>query len=165
MATSLRTLRFLVLDDNAYMGHIVETILRGFGASHVLTARDATDAFVTLRNDVVDIVITDYAMPLLDGIEFVKLVRNSADIPAPYVPIIMLTAHSERSRIETARDAGVTEFCCKPVTPQTLFQKILSVVNHPRQIVQCVTYQGSDRRRKAEASYNGARRRASDNPA
>ena len=71
----LERVRFLVIDDNVYMVHLVETILRGFGVKQIFSARDATEAFHRLSHDSIDIVVVDYMMPLLDGTEFVKLVR------------------------------------------------------------------------------------------
>lgn len=156
---SLARVRFLVVDDNTYMIHIVETILRGFGAKHVFSARDASDAFHKLKLDSIDIVITDYMMPLLDGIEFVKLVRQATDAGNRYVPVIMLTAHTEKSRIEAARDAGVNEVCAKPVTANELFRKIASVIDQPRPYVKTSTYFGPDRRRRLDTTYTGKERR------
>lgn len=155
----LGRVKFLVIDDNAYMINIVGTILRGFGAKQIIEARDATEAFHKLKNDSIDIVIVDYMMPMLDGIEFVKLIRTSSDSGNRYVPIIMLTAHSERSRVELARDSGVTEFCCKPVTAQELFRKVVAVIDYPRPFIKTASYFGPDRRRKMDTTYDGPERR------
>jgi len=155
----LDRVRFLVVDDNAYMIHIVETILRGFGAKLIFSARDATEAFHKLNNDAIDIVIVDFMMPLLDGIDFIKLVRQSSDSGNRFVPIIMLTAYTEKTRVESARDAGANEVCCKPVTANELFRKIVSVVDHPRPFIKSSTFFGPDRRRKTDKHYSGEERR------
>ena len=157
---SLERVRFLVVDDNAHMINIVKTILRGFGAVHIFESKDATEAFHALKHDSIDIVITDYQMEVLDGVEFIKLVRTSSDSPNRYVPIIMLTAHSERSRVLAARDAGANEFCCKPVTAQELYRKVVAIVDFPRPFIKTTAYFGPDRRRKQDTSYNGPERRA-----
>jgi len=156
---SLDRVRFLVVDDNAYMINLVETILRGFGAKLIFSARDATEAFHKLKNDSIDIVIVDFMMPLLDGIEFIKLVRQSSDSGNRYVPIIMLTAYTEKSRVESARDAGANEVCCKPVTANDLFRKIVSVVDQPRPFIRSASFFGPDRRRKTDRNYSGEERR------
>ena len=98
------------------MLNIVKTILRGFGAVHVFESKSADEAIQRLRNDAIDIVVLDYLMGDEDGVAFLKRLRHEVSSPAPFVPVIMLTAHSERARVEAARDAGVTEFCAKPVT-------------------------------------------------
>lgn len=155
----LARVRFLVVDDNAHMINIVKTILRGFGAAHVFEARDATDAFQRLKQDSIDIVVVDYQMDVLDGVEFVHLVRHSSDSPNRYVPIIMLTAHSEKSRVTSARDAGVNEFCAKPVTALELYRKVVAVIDKPRPFIKTLTYFGPDRRRRNDPRYNGPERR------
>lgn len=149
----------MVVDDNTHMIHIVKTILRGFGATNVFEARDAGDAFQRLRNDAIDIVIVDFMMEVLDGVEFVHMVRNSSDSPNRYVPIIMLTAHSERSRVTAARDAGVNEFCAKPVTALELYKKVAAVIDRPRPFIKTGSYFGPDRRRRQDPKYQGPERR------
>ena len=158
---SLERVRFLVVDDNAHMINIVKTLLRGFGVTQIFEARDATEAFHRLKHDAIDICITDYQMEVLDGVEFVKLVRNSSDSPNRYVPIIMLTAHSERSKVISARDVGTNEFCCKPVTAIELRRKIVAIVDYPRPFIKTATgsYFGPDRRRKQDPKYHGEERR------
>jgi CheY-like chemotaxis protein len=144
------------------MTHIIETILRGFGANRIFSARDAPEAFDRIKSEAVDVVICDFMMPVLDGIDFVKLLRTSSDTAGSTstVPVIMLTAHTERSRIEAARDVGVTEFCCKPVTARELLNKIVAVVDRPRPFIKAPGFFGPDRRRKVR-EHNGSERRAS----
>ncbi|MGA9658263.1 MAG: response regulator [Asticcacaulis sp.] len=158
----LERVRFLVVDDNVHMINIVKTILRGFGAVAIFESRDATEAFHHLKHDSIDIVITDYQMEVLDGVEFVQLIRNSSDSANRYVPVIMLTAHSERSRVLAARDAGVNEFCCKPVTASELRRKVVAIVDFPRPYVKAATYFGPDRRRRSDPKYRGPERRAGE---
>ncbi len=162
MSKGLANLSVLIVDDNAHMINIVKTILRGFGIKSFYEATDAAEAFDIVRNDVIDIIIVDYQMDLLDGTDFVRLVRTGEDVANPFVPIIMLSAHSERKRILAARDAGVTEFCCKPVTAKELYRKFCSIVNSPRQFVRTATYFGPDRRRHDDERYAGPFRRKTD---
>ncbi|MFT4089501.1 MAG: response regulator [Asticcacaulis sp.] len=155
----LERVRFLVIDDNSHMLNIVKTILRGFGAVSIFEARDASDAFSRLKNESIDIVIVDFMMEVLDGVEFIQMVRNSTDSPNRYVPVIMLTAHSERSRVTQARDAGVNEFCAKPVTALELYRKINAIVSYPRPFIKTGSYFGPDRRRRHKPGYDGPERR------
>ncbi len=155
-------LRVLIIDDNTHMINIVKTILRGFGIKHYYEATDAADAFDQVKSESIDLIILDYQMDLLDGLDFIKLVRTADDSPSPFIPIIMLTAYSERSRVVAARDAGVTEFCNKPINAHELFRKLVSVIDHPRDFVRTASYFGPDRRRHFSDSYNGPFRRESD---
>ncbi|TGY90744.1 response regulator [Marinicauda algicola] len=141
------------------MIYIVRTLLHGFGIREIRDTRDAAEALDIIRHETVDIVFSDYEMDLLDGLEFTRMIRTAKDSRNRYVPIILLTAYTERSRICEARDAGVTEVCAKPVTAQQLWQKMSAVINHPRPFVKSKTYFGPDRRRRIKSSYRGPERR------
>ena len=158
MAT-LSKVNVLVIDDNVHMIHIVRSMLLGFGISRTYESRDAAEAFDIARNEPVDLIIVDYQMPLLDGLEFTRMVRSGKDSRDPYIPIILLTAHTERSRIMAARDAGVTEVCAKPINAHQLWTKIAAVVNKPRSFVRAGSYFGPDRRRKS-VEFKGEERRS-----
>ena len=159
---NLERLRVLVVDDNHHMINIVKTILRGFGIKDFYEARDAVEAFDIVRSESIDFIVVDYQMEILDGTDFIRLVRTADDSPNPYIPIIMLTAYSERSKVEAARDAGVTEFCCKPVTATELYRKVASVINNPRPFVRTSAYFGPDRRRRDSETYRGPERRSAE---
>lgn len=160
MTVSLEKVRFLIVDDNVHMQQLVKAILKGFGARLVFEAKDGEEALHHLKRESIDIVILDYAMGEEDGVGFIRRVRTSAESPSPYVSIIMLTAHAERSRVELARDAGANEFCSKPITAAELHRKIGAVIDHPRPFVRTDGYFGPDRRRHDDASYQGPERRA-----
>jgi two-component system chemotaxis response regulator CheY len=87
--------------------------------------------------------------------------RTATDSPNHFVPIIMLTAYAERSKIEAARDAGVTEFCAKPITATELYRKVCAVINTPRSFIRTSVYFGPDRRRRRDDGYKGQERRES----
>jgi two-component system chemotaxis response regulator CheY len=159
VAVSLDRVRFLLVDDNVHMMNIVKTILRGFGAEQIFEAKSVIEAFERLRHDAIDIVFLDYLMGDEDGTAFCRRLRTAPDSPAPYVPVIMLTAHSERTRVQAARDAGATEFCVKPVTPADVLRKVAAVIDRPRAFVRSQSYLGPDRRRNASPGYDGPERR------
>ena len=152
-------LRFLVVDDNAHMRRIVRQLLHGFGSRDIHEAEDGAAGleFFTAHNP--DIVITDWAMPVFDGIEFTRASRKPESGTNPFVPIIMLSGHSEKKRVIEARDAGVTEFLAKPIAAKALYERILSVVLNPRPFIQTESYFGPDRRRTVIANYAGPERR------
>ena len=89
-------LRFLVIDDNAYMRKIVCTLLHGFGARTVWQAADGTEGLDIFTKSLPDIVITDWDMPILNGIEFTQMIRQPGGNANPCTPIIMLTANADR---------------------------------------------------------------------
>jgi DNA-binding response OmpR family regulator len=106
-----------------------------------------------------DIVLTDWAMPVFDGLELTQRIRQPGANANPYAPVIMLTGHSEKKRVVAARDAGVTEFLAKPISAKSLYQRILNVVVNPRPFIKTSGYFGPDRRRNANPNYIGPERR------
>ena len=152
-------LRFLVIDDNAHMRHILRTVLQGFGAREVYEAEDGAAGLEAFTQYMPDIVLTDWAMPVFDGLELAQMIRRPGANANPYVPIIMLTGHSQKSRVVGARDAGVTEFLAKPISAKALYQRILNVIANPRPFIKTQTYFGPDRRRNVNPNYVGPERR------
>ncbi len=152
-------LRFLVIDDNAHMRRIVRTLLHGFGAREVYEAEDGAAGLEAFTHYMPDIVITDWAMPIFDGLELTSMIRQPGANANPYVAIIMLTGHSEKKRVLESRDAGVTEFLAKPISAKALYQRILNVVVNPRPFIKTKTFFGPDRRRNHASSYVGPERR------
>ncbi len=161
-AVNLAPLNILLVDDNYHMCAILGAVLKGVGVVKVREARDGAEALDILRSCPVDIAIVDYNMAPLDGVEFTRLQRLSPDTSNPYLPIIMVSGHSERSRIVAARDAGINEFVVKPLNAKILLDRVLNVVMRPRPFIRCSAYFGPDRRRKTERQYSGPYRRSSD---
>jgi two-component system, chemotaxis family, chemotaxis protein CheY len=152
-------LRFLVIEDSAHMRRILRTLLHGFGAREVYEAEDGASGLESFSHFMPDIVIADWVMPIFDGLELAQMIRQPGANANPYVPIIMLTGHSDKKRVMTARDVGVTEFLAKPISAQSLYARILNVVVKPRPFVKTKTYFGPDRRRNVNPNYGGLERR------
>ena len=152
-------LRFLVIDDNAHMRRILRTLLHGFGAREVYEAEDGASGLEAFTHYLPDIIISDWAMPIFDGLELTQMIRQPGANANPYVSIIMLTGHSERRKVVAARDAGVTEFLTKPVSAKALYQRVMNVIANPRPFIKTETYFGPDRRRAVSSSYSGPERR------
>lgn len=155
-------LKALVAEDNPHMRELLRTLLNALGIKQVFEAADGAEAFKQLCEHKPDFVLTDLSMVPMDGIEFTKLVRGSEEAPNPYIPIIMVTGHTERHRIETARDAGVTEIIAKPITVQGLFSRVAEIVERPRPFVRAEEFFGPDRRRRIKREFKGPFRRHDD---
>lgn len=164
MSVSLARLRFLVVDDNTHAVNLVKTMLRGFGADRLHDAQTVAAAKQQMAAAPADIVILDYMLGSEEGVTFARWLRNAADSPAPYTPIILLTGHADRAKLIAARDAGVNEFCVKPVTPADLMKRIAWVIDKPRPFVRSADYFGPDRRRRDDPNYKGPERRADRQP-
>jgi len=159
MTISLEALSILVVDDNKHMHSIVKAILNSMRVKNIRFSDNAADAFMEIRQWHPDIIITDWAMQPLDGLDFVRLVRKGADSPNPYVPIVLLTGHTEMCRVIEARDTGVNEILAKPISIKSLYSRIASIVQEPRPFVKSKKYFGPCRRRNTNPNYNGPERR------
>jgi CheY-like chemotaxis protein len=161
-AGAFEHLKALIVEDNPHMRALLMSLLHALGITAIYEASDGEGAFKILRERQPDLVLTDLSMTPMDGLAFVREVRMSAESPNPYIPILMVTGHTERHRIEAARDAGVTEVLAKPITAGHLFQRIGEIVNRPRAFVKCQNYFGPDRRRLLSPDYTGPYRRRED---
>jgi two-component system, chemotaxis family, chemotaxis protein CheY len=162
VGASLARLKALVVEDNPHMRALLRTILIGLGVNEVHEAPDGGHALHLLERIESDFVITDLMMAPMDGVAFVHRLRNAPDSPNPFLPVIMVSGHTERSHILAARDAGVTEFVAKPITAKNLFLRIVEIVDRPRPFVRGPDYFGPDRRRKNDAFHVGPWRRDED---
>jgi len=101
-------------------------------------------------------------MPILDGIEMTRMMRDQKSSVNPFVPIIMVSGHSERAKVMAARDAGVTEYMMRPFTVGSLAARLESALITPRPFVESAGYIGPCRRRRAISGFSGPYRRESD---
>ncbi|MBV6656360.1 MAG: response regulator [Devosiaceae bacterium] len=138
-----------MVDDSAYMRRIVCAMLRGFGARRIIEAEDGAEALEKIDMQPPDLIITDWVMPVLDGAEMVKMIRTPSSVCA-YAPIIMLSGHTERSRVLTASKLGINHFLSKPVSASVLYQRIGDCVLHPRKFIQSDDYFGPEPREVSE---------------
>ena len=154
-------LKVLVVDDNVHMCKVVCAILHGFGVQHVCEAHDAEQAWTMSCDFKPDIIVLDWMMPGMTGIELAQKIRTDEASPDPYVPIIMLTGYTSIARVREARDAGVTEVLAKPVSAQAIYSRLASIAERPRPFVRTKMFFGPDRRRH-EDEYKGPERRDDD---
>jgi two-component system, chemotaxis family, chemotaxis protein CheY len=152
-------LRFLVIEDNAHMRRIMHAMLHSFGAREVFEAQDGATGLEAFSKYAPDVILTDWVMPIFDGLELTRMIRQQGISANPYVPIIMLTGHSEKRHVLEARDAGVTEFLAKPISAKALYARVFSVVAGPRPFIKTKSYFGPDRRRNNGHAYTGLERR------
>jgi two-component system, chemotaxis family, chemotaxis protein CheY len=158
----LDNVNVLVLDDNRHMRSLVQSILHALGVKNVCEAADAAQAFKELQHFQADVLIVDWHMEPLDGLDFVRLVRTAKDSPNPYVPIIMLSGYTEYRRVTEARDAGVNEFLAKPISAKALYQRFAAIIDNPRPFIRTKTYFGPDRRRQNLGPPRGLAERRKD---
>ncbi len=156
-----KDLSVLVCDDSLQIRALVKNCLMAFGINDILEASSAEAAFEKLLESNPDLLITDWNLGESCGLELVRRIRTSMEAPNPYVPIIMLTGHSEMERVETARDAGVSSFLAKPMSAQSLFKRLASLVEDQRPFIRSRDFFGPDRRFQENPDFGGEDRRVS----
>ncbi len=149
----------MVVDDNTFIRNLLVNTIKAFGIDNTLGEPDCATAIKRLKLSktdpiaagigTVDIIIADYLMDGVDGNLFLHWIRTNSDVPDRFVPFIMVSGAADQFVVEQARDTGVTEFMAKPFSAQSVAERILAVVNSPRQFVLATGYFGPDRRRAA----------------
>lgn len=141
-----------IADPDANMLQMVRKLLSPLGCKRIYMVRDGQEMIDLMRQERVDMVITEWEMPRMTGIELTQYLRKSLDSPNRMVPIIMLTARNEREDIRIARDAGISEYAVKPFTAKALMERVYAVVEDPRPLILSKNFVGPDRRRSSSLS-------------
>ena len=122
-------MRFLVVDDSSTMRRIIVKTLRKLGYQSVLEARNGKEGLDRLGAGPVDMVITDWHMPEMNGIDFVRHLRSRDDGRA--VPVLMVTTNAANADVSEALEAGVNTVVATPFTADTLKEKIIAAALPP----------------------------------
>lgn len=138
----IEALKVLVVDDDHYMRKVVRTMLNAIGVKTVFEAPDGASGLEALRVNNPDIVIVDWEMPMIDGAQFVRMVRSPGEFPVPDIPIIMLSGHGDRWRVVEAARIGAHEYLLKPVSTKALHDRIVAIIGRPRPTVTLDGYYG-----------------------
>lgn len=136
----IQGLNILVVDSNHYMRRLTRTMLVNLGAKSVLEASDGLAALETIRTCDPDVMLLEWDMPVLDGMEVMRIVRSPGVFPRPNLPIIMLTSRAERNAVAQALRAGAHEFLLKPTSPQALRDRLTAILVNPRPMVKLGEY-------------------------
>ncbi len=115
-------MKVLVVDDFATMRRIVKNILKQLGYNNIVEADDGTTALEILEKEKVDLIISDWNMPKMTGLDLLKNVRGNAEMAD--TPFIMVTAEAQQDNIILAVKAKVSQYIVKPFTAETLGEKI-----------------------------------------
>jgi two-component system chemotaxis response regulator CheY len=119
--------RFLVVDDFAPMREIIRKVLQEIGYEHIQEANDGAVALPMLQTSPFDMLITDWNMPRLPGIELLRAVRAEPKLAS--LPVLMVTAEVKREQIIAATQAGVNGYIIKPFTAQALAAKVQKILH------------------------------------
>ena len=138
----------MVIDDNIFMRNLLVSTVRALGIGSVIARSSAAEAIKALkesrRNPIgagfgtIDIMLSDFVMEEVDGALFLRWVRTGKEAPDRFVPFVMLSGAADQRVVESARDAGVSEFLAKPFSAKSLSDRILEVIKNPRQFVLAI---------------------------
>ena len=120
-----KNIRILIVDDFSTMRRIVKNLLNDLGFFNTAEADDGVTALVELKKAPYDLIVTDWNMPGMPGIDLLKAVR--ADASLSMIPVLMVTAEAKREQIIEAAQAGVNGYVIKPFTAATLEDKLNKV--------------------------------------
>lgn len=113
-------MRVLVVDDSGVMRKIIIRALNSCGVKAIVEAADGKEAWGLFQTDSFDMVLTDWNMPIMSGLELLKAIRGTgADLP-----VIMVTTEGEKGKVVEAIQAGVTDYLCKPFEQDDLQDKL-----------------------------------------
>lgn len=165
MAFDFKKLSILIVEDTAPMRKLIASVLETMDVGMIYTAEDGQEGYEKVKKFNPDIIIADWHMVPVNGIELTKEIRTNTLSPNRMVPVILVTGYSALTRVAEARDAGVTEFLVKPFSANDLAKRIAYVINKPRDFIDAEGYFGPDRRRRKNPDYKGPFRREEDSAA
>jgi len=118
-------MRVLVVDDSKTMLRIIGNVLRQIGINDIIFAEHGREAWEILLKNKIDILFTDWNMPIMNGLELIKKIRDKEELDN--MPIIMITTEGGKREVITALKAGVDSYIVKPFTPIILKEKLKDI--------------------------------------
>jgi len=118
--------KILLVDDSTTMRRIQKNTLEKLGYTEVMEAGDGQEAIASLKKCKVDLVLMDWNMPNMNGLDALKAIKADPDLKS--IPVMMVTSESEKTRIIEAIQSGAANYVVKPFQPETLKEKIQAVI-------------------------------------
>jgi two-component system, chemotaxis family, chemotaxis protein CheY len=138
--TFLKDITILVVDGNGFMRRMTRMMLLNLGARSIREAADGLAAVEQIRTWSPDVMLLDWDLPVLNGMEVMRIVRSPGVFPRANLPTIMLTSQAKRSLVVEALRVGVHEFLVKPTSPKALCDRLMSVMIKPRPLMRVGEY-------------------------
>jgi len=120
------SIKILIVDDFATMRRILKNILKQLGFKNLVEADDGTTAWDVLENQEIDLIISDWNMPKMTGLELLKKVRASTKYKT--APFLMVTAEAQKQNVIEAVQAGVSNYVVKPFTAEAISDKLAKIL-------------------------------------
>lgn len=121
-----KNIRVLIVDDFATMRKVVRNLLKQVGYEDIVEAEDGVMALKALKSQKIDVIVSDWNMPNMTGLELLKAVRADAELAK--TPFLMVTAEALQDNVVAAVKAGVNNYIVKPFTAEVLNEKIKKIM-------------------------------------
>ena len=120
-------MRCLIVEDSVIVRRILGNVLKTLGATHILEAPDGQTAWQFLEKEPVDLIITDWNMPEMNGLELIRTIRSHEH--TSHIPVIMVTVRDKQDDVRKAYQHQVSGYIVKPFTLQAIKEKIEQVIH------------------------------------
>ncbi len=154
-----KKLTVLLIDDDRHLRGIIKAMLLSFPNITFLDESHAAYGWDAYCQHAPDLIIVDWEMPKVNGLQFIRRVRHSQTSPYPETPLILLTGHTTKNLISKALDAGVDQVLSKPVSADLLFKKMTAALSRQGPLIKTDSDLGRDRRHET-AGFRGRDRRS-----
>jgi CheY-like chemotaxis protein len=159
---NLKGVSSLLLDSDQFSRGLISSMLRGFGMESPVTGQSGADAMAFLSSQPVDLCIMEAMLPDMSGAELIRWLRRPEMDQTRFVPVVVLTSYAQLRQIAAARDGGANIILRKPVSPQSLFDRITWVARVQRPFIDAENYSGPDRRFQTADPPDGVFKRSDD---
>jgi CheY-like chemotaxis protein len=161
---NFRSVTTLIVDRDRYTRSLIAQMLRGFGVGGIEAVDSGEAAMAYVKEHFVDLLIVEADLPDMRGSDFIRWIRRDNKEPLRFVPILVLSGYTQMRMISAVRDAGANIVVKKPVSAQTLFDRVGWIARTPRAYIETGDYVGPDRRFKEVVPPAGEYRRETDFP-
>jgi two-component system chemotaxis response regulator CheY len=156
--------KILVVDDSHSMRKLLRAMIEAADYKNVTESDNGPDAILRIEKGECDLLVTDWKMDPMDGLELSKRVRAMSNLKLATMPIILVSAFCDKELVAKARDYGINEVMAKPVAAKVIQAKVESLLTVPTSFVRAPEYKGPDRRRHRQG-YDGQEKRRPNPPA
>jgi CheY-like chemotaxis protein len=161
---NLKNVGVLVVDRSNYSRALIMQALRGFGVTYIVDFDNGAAAMGFLAQSTIDLCLIEADLPDMTGADLIRSIRQLPREPLRFVPIIALSGYTQFRLLNTVRAAGANLVLKKPLSPQSLFDRISWLGRTKRAYIETDTYTGPDRRFHSTDPPDGGYKRATDKP-
>jgi CheY-like chemotaxis protein len=144
---NLENAKVLLVDPNQHGMDILAQIFTGFGVRNPIRTGDAEEAMAVIKKQELDLIISESQMEgAMDGYDLIHWLRRSKIEPNCYTAAMIITGHTQVSKVQKARDCGANFIVAKPLTPKVMIDRVVWVAKENRPFIECDSFVGPDRR-------------------